>query len=199
MIDYICENWLEVFGTIVGLVYLYQEFKASINLWITGIIMPAIYIFVYYDAGLYADFGIQIYYLLAAGYGYAMWKWGPKKDKPYVPITRMPAKIWMLSALLLIASFVIIRTILVEFTNSTVPSWDAFTTATSIVGLWILARKHVEQWLIWIAVDAVSTCLYVYKGIYATAGLYAFYTIIAIYGYYHWLKLMREGNENIGK
>lgn len=192
MADYLRENWLEVLGTIVGLVYLYQEFKASINLWITGIIMPAIYIFVYYDAGLYADFGIQIYYLLAAAYGYAVWKWGGKKDKAELPITRMPLRVWIASACLLVASFVVIRTILVEFTNSTVPDWDAFTTATSIVGLWILARKHVEQWLIWIAVDAVSTGLYVYKGIYATAVLYGLYTVIAVWGYYHWNSLRAE-------
>lgn len=68
------EQTLEIIGTIVGLVYLWLEYRASIYLWIAGIIMPAIYIFVYYDAGLYADFGINIYYLGAAVYGWMMWK-----------------------------------------------------------------------------------------------------------------------------
>lgn len=63
-------NFLEMFGTVVGLVYLWLEYRASIYLWIAGIIMPAIYIFVYYKAGLYADFGINIYYLIAAVYGW---------------------------------------------------------------------------------------------------------------------------------
>ena len=67
-------NFLEIFGTVVGLVYLWLEYRASIYLWIAGIIMPAIYIFVYYNAGLYADFGINIYYLGAAIYGWTMWK-----------------------------------------------------------------------------------------------------------------------------
>ena len=70
------EQTLEIIGTLVGLLYLWLEYKASIYLWIAGIIMPAIYIFVYYNAGLYADFGINIYYLGAAIYGWMMWKYG---------------------------------------------------------------------------------------------------------------------------
>lgn len=66
-------------GCLVGLIYIYQEYKASIWLWLTGIIMPVIYMFVYYEAGLYADFGMQIYYTLAAIYGFLYWKFGPKK------------------------------------------------------------------------------------------------------------------------
>lgn len=67
-------NYLEVFGTLVGLAYLWLEYKASIYLWIASIIMPAIYIIVYYQAGLYADFGINIYYLIASVYGWIIWK-----------------------------------------------------------------------------------------------------------------------------
>ena len=78
---------LEIIGTLVGLIYLWLEYKASIYLWIAGIIMPAIYIFVYYEAGLYADFGINIYYLGAAVYGWLMWKYGHKtkqeKNSPF--------------------------------------------------------------------------------------------------------------------
>ena len=71
-------NWLEIIGTLVGLVYLWLEYKASIWLWLASVIMPAIYIFVYYEAGLYADFGINIYYLGAAVYGWLVWKYGHK-------------------------------------------------------------------------------------------------------------------------
>ena len=69
-------NYLEIFGTFIGIIYLWLEYRASIYLWLAGIIMPAIYIFVYYDAGLYADFGINIYYLIAAIYGWFFWMWG---------------------------------------------------------------------------------------------------------------------------
>ena len=72
---------LEIFGTIIGLIYLWLEYKASIYLWIASIVMPAIYIFIYYEAGLYADFGINIYYLLIAVYGWFVWKYGGKKER----------------------------------------------------------------------------------------------------------------------
>ena len=75
-------DFLEIFGTLVGLVYLWLEYRASIYLWIAGVVMPAIYIFVYYKAGLYADFGINIYYLIAAVYGWFFWMWGHRKKVP---------------------------------------------------------------------------------------------------------------------
>ncbi|MBP5479439.1 MAG: nicotinamide mononucleotide transporter, partial [Bacteroidaceae bacterium] len=74
MIDFITTHWLEILGTLVGLVYLWLELKANKYMWIAGIIMPAISIFVYYDAGLYADLGINVYYLGAAIYGYVLWQ-----------------------------------------------------------------------------------------------------------------------------
>ena len=74
-------DFLEIFGTLVGLVYLWLEYRANIYLWIAGVVMPAIYIFVYYKAGLYADFGINIYYLIAAVYGWFFWMWGHRKKK----------------------------------------------------------------------------------------------------------------------
>lgn len=89
-------NYLEIFGTFIGIIYLWLEYRASIYLWLAGIIMPAIYIFVYYDAGLYADFGINIYYLIAAIYGWFFWMWGHGKRKAShytYPVEMLPATI----------------------------------------------------------------------------------------------------------
>lgn len=197
------EQTLEIIGTLVGLLYLWLEYRASIYLWIAGIIMPAVYIFVYYDAGLYADFGINIYYLGAAIYGWMMWKYGSflrrkllrtKKQEPAkqteLPITRMPLRYLLPLVAVFGIALLGIAWILINFTDSNVPWLDSFTTALSIIGMWMLARKYVEQWWAWIAVDAVSTGLYIYKGLDFTAGLYALYTIIAIFGYFKWKKMM---------
>jgi nicotinamide mononucleotide transporter len=193
-------NYLEILGTIVGLIYLWLEYKASIHLWIVGIIMPAIYIFVYYRAGLYADFGINIYYLLAAVYGYIEWKYGfgnkKQDEKEDLPITHVPLKVYAPLVIVFALCWGLIAYILIEFTNSNVPVWDSFITALSIVAMWMLARKFVEQWLPWIVVDAVSTGLYIYKGLYFTAGLYGLYAIIAIFGYYSWLMKMKQKQMN---
>ncbi|MBP5315571.1 MAG: nicotinamide mononucleotide transporter [Muribaculaceae bacterium] len=187
-------NYLEIFGLIVGLIYLWLEYRASIYLWAASIIMPAINLKVYFDAGLYADFGIDIYYLLIAIYGYFAWRYGlgkAKKEKrealqvSHTPLRQIPILIAVLLLLWAAISFVLIR-----FTDSTVPYADAFTTATSIVAMWMLARKQAEQWLVWIIVDAVSAALYAYKGLYLYSGLYAIYTVIAYFGYLRWLKLI---------
>ncbi len=85
--------------------------------------------------------------------------------------------------------------ILNYLTDSTVPIPDAFTTALSIVGMWMLARKYLQQWIAWILVDAVCTCLYWYKGIPLYAILYAIYTIIAFFGYRKWLRLMHAAGK----
>ena len=190
MIEYLTSNWLEVLGTVVGIIYLWLELKANIYMWITGIIMPAISIFVYYQAGLYADFGINIYYLIAAIYGFAVWQFGKKKTEVELPITYTPrGKYWQL-ALCFVVCFILIGIILERFTDSTVPWWDSFTTALSIVGMWMLARKWIEQWWTWVAVDAVCCGLYIYKGIFFYSALYGLYTVIAVYGYFKWKKLM---------
>ena len=159
-------------------------------MWVTGIIMPAISVFVYYDAGLYADFGINIYYCIAAIYGFLVWQFGKKKTEKTLPVTRTPRhKYWQL-ALCFLLCFFAIGVILSRYTDSTVPWWDSFTTSLSVVGMWMLARKWIEQWWAWVAVDAVSAYLYIYKGIYFYAALYGIYTVIAIYGYCKWKRLM---------
>ena len=199
MAEYFKENWLEIVGSIIGFVYLWQEVKASIWLWLTGIIMPAIYTVVYYKSGLYADFGIQIYYIVAAIYGFMVWKFCKKDDKKaelkIVHTTaRQAVVLFTISALV----FIPIYLILTNFTDSTVPFFDSATTALSVVALWMLAKKHVEQWFVWIAVDGVSSGLYFYKGIYFTAVLYLVYTIVAVYGYKKWnLMEKQQYDDNI--
>ncbi|KAA6328197.1 Nicotinamide riboside transporter PnuC [termite gut metagenome] len=182
-------NYLELTGTLIGLLYLWLEYKASIYLWAAGIIMPAIYIFVYYEVGLYADTGINVYYLLAALYGWALWKRGSGKTEE-LPITHTPIRVLLPISLVFITVFFLIAWLLINYTDSNVPWTDSFITALSIVGMWMLAKKYVEQWLIWMVVDAVSCGLYVYKDLYFTSGLYGFYAVIAVFGYFKWKRMM---------
>lgn len=186
---------LEILGTIIGLIYLYYEYKAHRLLWLMGIIMPAVSIGIYYNAGLYADMGINIYYILAGIYGYIVWTFKNKKRREVeLPITHTPRRQYIYLSAVSICLTALIYYILIFFTNSTVPLWDALTTALSFTAMWMLARKYIEQWWVWIVVDALSVGLYIYKGIYFYAGLYALYIVIAFMGYYNWRKIM--SNEN---
>ncbi len=184
---------MEIAGLIVGLAYLYFEYHANRLVWLMSVIMPMISVWVYLRAGLYADFAINIYYFIIAVYGYIAWTFGLKRRtrKP-LPISHMPRKFYLPAICVLLAIFLFIACFLVEYTNSTVPYWDAFTTALSIVAMWMLARKYVEQWFAWFAVDAVCVGLYWYKGIILYSVLYIAYTFIALYGYAKWMRLMRE-------
>ena len=159
--------------------------------------MPAIYLYVYYQAGLYADFGINIYYLVIALYGWLAWRYnfslrGKRADSKELSIGHISRVTFSHLALLFLAAWAVISYILTHFTNSTVPFTDAFTTALSIVGMYMLARKYIEQWWVWLVVDVVSSALYIYKELYFTAALYALYAIIAIFGYRKWKQLMNN-------
>lgn len=185
---------VEIAGFLTGLLYLYWEYKANRLLWYAGLVMPCMSMYVYFRAGLYADFGMNIYYLVMAVYGLFTWRrrtgapGGEELRISHFPLRRLPALVLVTGAVYLLIAWVLIR-----FTNSTVPWLDAFTTALSMAGTWMLARKYIEQWLAWIAVDAVSFGLYFYKDIPLYGILYLVYTVIAVLGYRKWRRLMREG------
>ncbi len=192
-------QYIELLGTIVGLLYLWLEYRASIYLWVTSVVMPAIYLVIYYDAGLYADFGINIYYLIIAIYGWAAWRYGFSigrgSEGRELPISHTPARLWLPLAAITSVVFAVIAWVLINLTDSTVPYADAFTTALSVVGMWMLARKYIEQWWVWLVVDVASVALYIYKDLYFTAALYALYAVVAVFGYRKWKKLMSEQYE----
>ena len=178
-------NYLEIVGTLVGLLYLWFEYKASIWLWPVSVIMPAIYIVVYYQVGL----GISVYYLLAGIYGWWVWlRHVPGRQEKLITFT--PRKLFMPLFVVLCLVFALIGGILATYTDSTIPWWDSFTTALSIIAMWMLAHKYVEQWLVWLVVDVISCGLYLYKDLYFTSFLYGLYAVIAFGGYLRWKQLM---------
>lgn len=216
MLDFITSHGLDIFTTVLGLVYILLEYRASIWLWVVGIIMPALDIWLYWSHGLYGDAGMAVYYTLAAVYGYAIWKWGKKhegnkadravkaekseavinevaiSEAKELPITYMKKSLYLPTLLCFLLAWAATYNILVTFTNSTVPLQDSFTNALSFVGLWALARKYIEQWFFWIIVDAVCCYLYVVKGIPFKALLYGLYVVIAIAGYRKWKQMINN-------
>lgn len=198
MEQFLSTHWLDILTTILGLIYIWLEYRASIALWVVGIIMPALDVWLYWTHGLYGDAGMAAYYTVAAIYGYAVWKFGKKRGQQageQLPITHFPLRLLVPTVLFFLAAWGITYWVLVNYTNSTVPVLDAFTNALSFVGLWALARKYLEQWLFWIAVDAVCAWLYVAKDIPFKASLYALYVVIAVMGYFKWKRMMTAGKE----
>ena len=189
--EFIIAHWLDIVTTVLGLAYILLEYKASVWMWLVGFLMQALGIVLYYQKGLYADCGMEFYYLSMTVYGY--WKWvRGSVSKESLPISHFPKRLVLPWLLLIAAVWGIIYWLLITFTNSNVPLADSFTTALSIVGIWALAHKYLEQWFIWIAVDVVTCALYFYKDIPFKASLYGLYVVIAVFGYFKWKKLMQK-------
>ena len=197
-------NWLDITTTVLGLAYILLEYRASVWMWAVGFAMQTLGIVLYYQKGLYADCGMEFYYLAMTVYGFGCWVIGdrywrklkkPTPDTQHptpspLPIRHFPRRLVLPWLAIIATVWAIIYWLLVTFTNSNVPLADSFTTALSIVGIWALAHKYLEQWFIWIAVDIVTSVLYFYKDIPFKASLYALYVVIAVLGYFKWRREM---------
>ena len=179
---------LQIVGVALGLLYLWLEYKANIWVWIVGAVMPMVHGVLYLNSGIYADAAMQLYYVAAGIYGLFVWLRGEKRSEKRIDIQHTP-KQWIFS---LVAVYVVLHIslyfLLTEFTDSRVPLLDSMSTALSIVAMWMLSRKLVEQWLVWLVVDMISVGLYLYKGIPITAMLYMLYCALAVAGYMRWRK-----------
>ena len=189
MMDFLSAHWLDIVTTVLGLAYILLEYKASIWMWLVGFFMQALGIVLYYQKGLYADCGMEFYYLSMTIYGYWRWVRGTASKEP-LPIRHFPSKLVLPWTFLILGVWGIMFWFLNTFTDSTVPMIDSFTTALSIVGIWALAHKYLEQWFIWIVVDVFTCGLYFYKDIPFKASLYALYVVIAVFGFFKWRKMM---------
>ncbi|MBR4996227.1 MAG: nicotinamide mononucleotide transporter [Alistipes sp.] len=186
---------LQIIGVALGLLYLYLEYRANIWLWVVGIIMPVVHGVLYFRSGLYADCSMQVYYVLAGLYGLAMWRGSGShgREDKQLSINHTPRTLWWRIATVYAMLHTSIYMLLVAFTDSNVPFWDSMTTAMCIVAYWMLSRKYIEQWLVWLVVDVVTVGLYLYKDIPLTASLYCLYSVLAIVGYRRWREMMLKG------
>jgi nicotinamide mononucleotide transporter len=197
---FLIDHWLDITTTVLGLAYILLEYRASVWMWVVGAAMQLLGIVLYYQKGLYADCGMEFYYLAVTAYGF--WKWNKKNTETLelsenslnaenaLPIRHFPkhqVAEWVAATLVI---WLAIYQVLIHFTNSTVPVADAFTTALSIVGIWALAHKYLEQWFVWIVVDVVTCWLYWQKDIPFKASLYALYVVIAVFGFFRWRRQM---------
>ena len=182
---------LEFVGLVIGLLYLYLEYKANIWLWPVGVVMPLVYIVIFYQSKFYADMGIYIYYFFASIYGWYIWTKSTNQTDEIL-ISHLPHRYLGKLAAIFLITFAAIAFVLIRFTDSPVPYGDSFTTTLSILAMWMLAHKYIAQWLLWIVVNVVSTGLYFWKGLDTTAVLFVVYSIIPFFGYIKWKKMIAQ-------
>ena len=173
---------------IFSILYLYFSIRQNILLWPMGIASALLYMVVFFQSKFYADMGLNGYYVVISIYGWFLWKRGKEEQESGLPVSRLGKKNAAILLLITAVAFVGIGIVLKEYTDSPVPFWDAFTTAVSFTATWMLARKILENWILWIIVDLVSMGLYLYRGLYPTLLLFGIYTTMAVIGYYKWLR-----------
>jgi len=181
------QSLLEIIGVITGILCVYLAAKNNIWNWPIAIVSVGIYIIIFLEAKLYADTGLQVYFLAMNIYGWWFWSRKPA-DAPKVPVKRISKKEILLSLLGIGVFTAFIGFFLYHKTDAAFPFVDSFCTACSLVAQIFLARKVVENWLIWIFVDIIYVGVYLAKGLHLTAGMYALYIYIALMGYLAWRK-----------
>jgi len=187
--EWLLSNKIELLGAILGILYVVFSIRQNILTWPTGLITSVLYIVVFFKSGLYATMGLQVYYVFISIYGWYFWLKGKNTDyKSQLPVQIVKRKLWIKIAAISILIYATIFFILIKYSDSEVPYLDSLTTSLSIVATWMLAKKYIEQWIIWIFVDLVSSGLYIYKHLWPTVVLFIIYTIMAFWGYIEWKK-----------
>lgn len=185
------QSLLEVSGVISGILCVYLAAKNNIWSWPIAIISVSLYTFIFFEEKLYADAGLQIYFLFTNIYGWYFWSRKSATDHK-APITFVSRKFFLISTACIVIFTFLLGTFLFKKTDASFPYIDSFCTACSLVAQVFLARKIIENWLIWIFVDIIYVGVYLMKDLHLTAGMYALYIVIAAMGYITWKREFKQ-------
>ena len=194
MTEFIHTHWVELTGASLGLLYLYFEYKADIKIWATGILMSLFYVYVYVTNEFYAFAAINVYYIIAQIYGWIKWTQKTSEEKPlcYMPVKYI-APLSGVTALL----FFLLAVLLAKMGESAVAWGDSFITSLSIVAIWMLSRKYVEQWIPLIIANFASIFIFYHQELYPTSLMYAVYFVVSIFGYFNWKRMIKKREHEV--
>lgn len=185
-------SWIEWLAVAFGVAEVLLARANKVSLYPAGIAGTALSIYLFITSGLYAESLLNLYYVIMSLYGW--WYWIRKKNQPAVPITFTKRKEWLTVFLIVAGGFIFLYLILRYFTPSTVPFWDAFVSATAWAGMWLLAKRKIENWILLNISNAVAIPLLFYKHLILYAALTIFLFIVAVQGYFKWRKMIQKEN-----
>ncbi len=180
---------LEIVAVILTLVAVYLTARQIIWCWPLGMVSVTLYAVVFYEARLYADMGLQGLYFALAAYGWWAWRHGGE-DHGELSVTVTPARLRLALAAVGAVTGLTLGATLERLTDASLPFMDSTLTSFSIVAQWMQTRKLLEAWLVWLAVDLFYVGMFLYKGLYPTAGLYATFLYLAVVGFVDWRRSM---------
>jgi nicotinamide mononucleotide transporter len=185
-------QYLEWFAAIFSLICVVLTVYKNPWCWGVGLVGIVAYMFVFFNAKLYADTILQVVFFVQGIYGWYYWLKGtsPTAENPSekVPVTRLSMREWLLTIVSIVGIALLTGALLQRFTDASAPFLDSFIMAASIVGNMLMARKIWDNWAIWVVVNVLSIGLYYYKELYVSSGLYVIFLFLAIKGWLEWQK-----------
>jgi len=176
---------LEAVAVIFGIISVYLGTRENIWSWPTALVNVALFFALFLESGLYSDTGLQIVYFVLSLYGWYEWLYGGA-GRTAITVTRTSQRTWTVLAGIGVVVWALLGTITSRLPGTALPYVDAATTTVSLLAQWMMTRKLIENWLIWIAVDVVYVGMFIYKGLYLTAFNYGIYLVLAVMGYFAW-------------
>ena len=184
---------MEIFTLVTGVIYIILEIRQKNFMWVVGLLTSLTAMYVFYRQGLYASFGLNLYYFAVSFWG--LWSWRRQKirmaeedtEADAIHLNRITWSVLLLSAVAVVGGTVLLAS-LMEMLENPMSYMDASVAVLSAVATWWLGRSYLQQWWLWIAADAMSTVLCAAMGLWWMAVLYAVYALSAVYGLIYWKK-----------
>jgi nicotinamide mononucleotide transporter len=180
-------EFVEIIAVIFGLLSVYLVTRQNVWCYPLGIVSVFIYIFVFYEVKLYADMGLQVFFIVLQAYGWYVWLYGGK-GHTVLNVSWASRTVYGLTTFFVIVATALLGFVLHKLTDASLPYVDSFLAVLSMAAQWMMARKYIENWILWIVVNIGSIGMYGFKGLYFTMFLFAVYFGLAIFGYVEWKK-----------
>ena len=182
-------TWLEIVACVLAIAMVICNMRVNPTGWPLAIVSSLLYFALFWNSKLYGDASLQILFIVVAGWGWWQWLRGSEPDGSALRVRSLGAQGRLFAVAAVLVGWPAIGLFLRRYTDTDVPWWDAFPTAASIVGQWLLGRKYVENWPTWVIVNVVSVALFAYKGLWLTVALYAVFVAMSFVGWRAWRRL----------
>jgi nicotinamide mononucleotide transporter len=186
-------TWAEMLAFVLSLAMVACNVRVNATAWPLAIAASLLYFLLFWNSRLYGEAGLQVFFALLAGWGWWQWLRGQASDGSALRVRRMAGRGRLALIAAVIAAWPLLGAFLRHFTDTDVPWWDAWPTVGSVAGQWLLGRKYVENWPVWVVVNLVSMGLFAWKGLWLTMLLYALFALMALWGWRAWHRLARTG------
>jgi len=184
-------TWLEVVAFLLAIGTVVMNIRVDPLGWPLAIVSSLLYVGLFWNSRLYGDASLQIFFAVVALWGWWQWLRGTTAEGTKLEVRALGERGRWLALGALVVAWPLTGLFLRSYTDTDVPWWDAFPTAASVLGQWLLGRKYIENWPTWLVVNVVSVALFAYKGLWLTVILYAIFIAMSVLGWRAWLALAR--------